>query len=278
MRLLTIFPAFLKSSLELIEAETELLMAKARMVHNKISISMQVNNLSDKSCLLYTWTISHADDDGRILGDAKYIKAKIVPLRKWSVSTVEKLLKEITDEGLWNRWEQKNSWYIEFPTWKRYQQIRNDRYSPSILPTYSIKTEGIGIQNDNQTTTQSNVIKSSINPIKVNPSELSEMDTPSLFSNKEREEKLIYSELINPKTFKITNKVEAAALDTWRSLEPQNPMVFKTTYLRACKLGLPEYKFYDFSSEIRQDQTIRNKGAVFNTKVEEYFNNKPKAV
>ncbi|HBY09774.1 hypothetical protein A2274_00260 [candidate division WWE3 bacterium RIFOXYA12_FULL_43_11] len=251
-------------------------MAKARMIHNKISLSLQVNELSDKAALLFTWAISHADDDGRMIGDAKTMHARIVPLRKWSVSLLEKLLEEITNKGLWQRWKQNNLWYIEFPTWKRYQQIRNDRYSSSLLPAFSTKNGDFGIQNDNQPTTQSNIVKS--NPIEFSKGEDSEVVTPSQISYKEGEEDYVTQGVVNPRNFKPANKKEAAALIAWKKLESRNPMAFTTTYLKACRKGLPEWKFYDFSSEIDQDKTINNKGAVFNAKVDEYFNSKQNAV
>ncbi len=77
--------------------------------------------------------------------------------------------------------------------------------------------------------------------------------------------------LIKTKHFKPSTAGETAALEAYVALEPNNPPALTTTYLHACKRGLPVDLFYRFVSEIEQDPYIRNKGAVFNKKVEDYF-------
>jgi len=57
-------------------------MAKARMLHNKISKSLQVDSLPVPAQLLFTWMISWADDEGRLKGEPKYIKATVIPYKK----------------------------------------------------------------------------------------------------------------------------------------------------------------------------------------------------
>ena len=64
-------------------------MAKARMLHKKISISLQVNSLPLPAKLLFTWLIAHTDDEGRILGSPKYIKATVVPMTNWSTILIQ---------------------------------------------------------------------------------------------------------------------------------------------------------------------------------------------
>lgn len=59
-------------------------MAKARMIHKKISASTQVNRLTLPARLLFSWMIPHADDEGRIKGEPEYIKAVVVPMTRWS--------------------------------------------------------------------------------------------------------------------------------------------------------------------------------------------------
>ncbi len=76
---------------------------------------------------------------------------------------------------------------------------------------------------------------------------------------------------LNPKTFTSGNEGEAAALYAWENLEPNNPFAFKTTYYAAYKKGLPSSLFYQFVSEIKQDESIKNRGAIFNSKVAGYF-------
>lgn len=64
------------------------------MLHKKISVSIQVNNLSLPAKLLFTWLISHADDEGRLKGDILYVKATVVPMTNWSKSKVKSYLEE----------------------------------------------------------------------------------------------------------------------------------------------------------------------------------------
>lgn len=255
-------------------------MAKARMLHRTISISSQVNKLTLPSRLLFTWMIAYADDDGRLKGEAEYIKAMVVPMTNWSLKKIDGYVAEMHEAGLVIRWSDRetNECFIEFPNWKRYQQIKSDRYKPSDLPSYQDKNgdkKSTDVIRDVSTLSpQSNAIKSS--PI-VNKSEANRME-------REFEEELIgiadknisgtpslSSVITNPRTFKPNNNEEHAALEAWKRLEPKNPFAFQTTYLKAVKLGVPPDKILQFTSEIEQDPNIRNRGAVFNKKVDEYI-------
>ena len=60
-------------------------------------------------------------------------------------------------------------------------------------------------------------------------------------------------------------------------LEPNNKRAFYTTYLRAAKMGLPADCFYSFVSEIKQSNCDKP-GAVFNTKVKDYFDKKASTI
>gem|GEM_PF-1609642 len=82
--------------------------------------------------------------------------------------------------------------------------------------------------------------------------------------------------IIDPRPFKPENEGEAAALYAWENLEPHNLLAFSTTYYSAYKKGLPVSLFYQFVSEIKQDDTIKNRGAVFNSKVADFFEEKAK--
>lgn len=82
----------------------------------------------------------------------------------------------------------------------------------------------------------------------------------------------ISSKKIDPDEFVPSDSGEYLAHETWKRLEPNNKKSFSTTYLHAYKRNLPEGLFGQFASEIEQDPSIKNKGAVFNRKVQEYFN------
>lgn len=242
-------------------------MAKARMLHKTISISMDVNRLPLPARLLFTWMISHADDEGRIKGEAEYIKATVVPMTKWSVKKIEQWLKEMEKVGLIHYWEHNNERLVEFVKWADYQYIQKDRLKLSKLPSYS-KESGYNldtdrIQTDDALSPQSNISESNLN--EVNKSEANEIGVTEK-SYKEN------GGLINPRTFKPSSEGEVAALEAWRKLEPTNPLALKGTYLHALQKGLPTRMFYQFVSEIQQDDSVKRPGAVFNKKVVEYFN------
>lgn len=81
-------------------------------------------------------------------------------------------------------------------------------------------------------------------------------------------------QIITPKGFQPSNEGEAAAYEAWNQLEHNNPLAFSTTYYTAYKKGLPASLFYQFVSEIKQDESIKNRGAIFNNKVKGYFEQK----
>ena len=246
-------------------------MAKARMLHKKISVSTQVNKLSLPARLLFTWMIPHTDDEGRLKGDPEFIKATVVPMTKWSFKTVRNYLEEIKNQRLIYYWEENKEWFIEFVKWNEHQQIRKDRFEESNLPSFNKGNNNLLTTKrqpeDNQEAPQSNI--SELNKIEVNQSEYNH--------NEPIAEKNSYKNIagvINPKTFEPKSEGELAAKEAWDKLEPYNPLAFNSTYLKALQRGLPTNLFYQFVSEIKQDPSIENKGAVFNKKVADYFNQK----
>lgn len=245
--------------------------SKRRMLHAKISTSLQVDNLSEPAQLLFTWMISHADDEGRLKGDAKSVKAVVIPMKHWSIKKVENCLEAIKNEGLIYRWQENNEWFIEFVKWTDHQYIQKDRFKASTLPKYNqesghtLDTERI--QTGNNSSPQAKVNKVKEKEIKQSEENTSENKLPTIEPNKGKE-------WANPKTFEASTEGEVAALEAWDQLEHFNPMAFQTTYLTALHKGLPPDKFYQFVSEIKQDLTIEKPGAVFNSKVHTYFEGK----
>ncbi|HUW21125.1 MAG TPA: hypothetical protein VMW41_00480 [Candidatus Bathyarchaeia archaeon] len=241
-------------------------MAKARMLHTKISVSIQVNRLTLPARLLFSWMIPHADDEGRLKGDPEYIKATVTPMTRWSFKKIGEYLNEIKDKGLIYYWQENGEWFIEFIKWNEHQTIRKDRFIRSNLPSYSKKNDNQVADTcqptDNQETTQANRIKS--NPIESNKSEFNETNADkNSFKRK--------YQIINPKNFNPNSEGKTAALEAWKKLEPANPCTFKTTYLNALRKGLPTNMFYQFVSEIQQDKSVKKPGAVFNKKVKDYL-------
>lgn len=232
---------------------------------------MQVNKLSLPAKLLFTWMIAHADDEGRLRGETDYIKATVVPMTRWSFKKVESYLREIENIDLINWWTQKDEKFIEFIKWNEHQSIRPDRFKKSNLPSVldrdvnQVSTERQPM--NNQVSPQSNISES--NQIEVNKSEYKDSSVQSIADKTSFKEAPAI--VINPKTYEPQTEDELSAKIAWEKLEPHNPLAFQTTYLKALRRGLPSNLFYQFTSEINQDQTILNKGAVFNKKVDDFF-------
>jgi len=260
-------------------------MATRRMLHNKISLSIQVNRLPLKARLLFTWMISHADDEGRLKGNPSYVRAKVLPMTQWADEEIKKYLVKMREEGLIHYWQVEDDWFIEFVKWEDHQTLRKDRFNPSNLPSFEKKKteekkqeKRNGKQNDNQMATkcqpsdnqretQANIDKHRLTKANANKDKANGKE--SRIANKNSCKSV--GEIIDPANYRPNNAKQTAALEAWKKLEPNNPEAFMTTYLNACKRGLPTDLFYKFCSEIEQDKTINNKGAVFNQKVKDYF-------
>ena len=225
-------------------------MATRRMLHNKISISLEVNKLDLEAQLLFTWLISHADDEGRLRGEPEYVKATVVPMKDWSFETITKYLLQMKNLGLIHYWEKDDVKIIEFTKWKEHQMIRGDRFKQSSLPPYDNQLATSPLPTDNHMTAQVNI--SEVNKEEVKKSEL------NLIADKS---------FTDPNDYPVSNPDEYAALEAWKKLEPDNKSAFFTTYLPAVRKGIKADSFYRFASEIHQDKTIKNKGSVFQSKV-----------
>lgn len=245
-------------------------MAKARMLHKKISVSVQVNKLTLPAKLLFTWMISHADDEGKLKGDIEFIKAMVVPMTKWSSKKIQSYLTEMKNQELIYYWQENTEWFIEFIKWKEHQYIQKDRFRSSDLPSFHKKVDNKVdtncIQDVNTPSPQSNISESNLN--EVNKSEVNDSNVAEKSPYKGN------GAMVNPRTFEPSSEGEVAALEAWRKLEPKNSLAFKITYLNALGKGLPPNLFYQFVSEIRQDNTIKNPGAIFNEKVTSFLRTK----
>lgn len=242
-------------------------MAKARMLHKSISTSSQVNKLSLPSRLLFTWMISHADDEGKLKGEPEYVKATVVPMTRWTFGKIRTYIDEIKNVGLIYHWSENDEQFIEFVKWNDHQTIQKDRFKPSKLPSFDNnivnKLETKRSQSVNEIRPQYNI--SEVNERKENISETNDFAFEDSFKK---------SSSSYPDGFRPATEGESAACDAWEQLECENPGAFKSTYLKALKQGLPTNLFFEFTSEIKQDETIQNPGAVFNKKVDEYFGGK----
>ncbi|MCK9325565.1 MAG: hypothetical protein M0P69_08695 [Bacteroidales bacterium] len=105
-------------------------MANRRMLSKSISISEQVNELSDFAALLFTWMIPHADDFGILPGSLKKVKALVMPMRKQTPKDIEKALRELVSGDLVWWYEVDGDKYIQFRKWDKHQEGLHKRTKP----------------------------------------------------------------------------------------------------------------------------------------------------
>lgn len=227
-------------------------MATRRMLHNKISISLEVNKLDLEAQLLFTWLISHADDEGRLRGEPEYVKATVVPMKDWTFDAIAIYLNQMKQQGLIYYWEEDRHTIIQLIKWTQHQTLRPDRVKRSALPAFRIDGQSSDnrLPTGNQPTAQANISEGNKEEVKKSEIKLTVDKT-----------------FTDPNRYDVKNADELAALEAWRKLEPDNNYAFFSTYLQAVKKGVKAEAIYRFASEIHQDKTIENKGSVFQSKV-----------
>ena len=256
-------------------------MANSRMLHKKISVSLQVNKLPIEAQLLFTWLITHTDDDGRLKGEPEYVAATVVPLKRWGPKKIQKYLELMQNLGLIYYFENENEKIIEFCKWRAHQTIKSDRYKPSILPSFSHKTESNlepeRIQDVSAKEPQANISEDKLS--KDNISEDIEIADEIPFNGSEtrqspEESQSSFTRIGDPNQYEIKSDGQLAAKEVWQEFEPDNPRAFYTTYLKAYMRRVSAEVIRQFASEMRQDKSIKNYGAVFNKKVKDYLEGK----
>lgn len=112
-------------------------MAHGRMLNKSISLNKELADLnSDTSRLLFTWTISHLDVEGRIHGDPDVLKSLVVPrLKHITGEVVEECIKEWTEKGLVIWYEAGGDQWLQFPGFHDNQKgLKKDREAQSKIP------------------------------------------------------------------------------------------------------------------------------------------------
>jgi DnaD/phage-associated family protein len=165
-----------------------------RMVTSKLFFNEKVANLDYGGRYFFIGTITNADDDGRLKGSVKFLKANIFPYDNITDEEIIKYRNACHELGIIYYYIVSNMEIIMLPGWAEHQLIRGDRYHPSTLPPPQDNhkaTNGIpennntnknpdtntGIPNDNQQSTNGmlNIIesnKSKSNIIKTSTGEL----------------------------------------------------------------------------------------------------------
>lgn len=97
-------------------------MASGRIIKTQISLSEQVNDLSIHSALLFTWLIPHTDDFGRMYGNARRVKAIVVPMRDdYDTQKVRECLDELHSAKLIDLYKVDGDYYIQLPAFETHQ-------------------------------------------------------------------------------------------------------------------------------------------------------------
>ena len=106
------------------------------MLKKKISLDVRWADLqNDTHRLLFTVGIAHLDIDGRISGDPREFKAAVVPMLDYI--TQEVLLAFFQDAerlGLIWRYRVEGRWVIQYPGFKKNQNLRPDKEAMSQYP------------------------------------------------------------------------------------------------------------------------------------------------
>ena len=102
-------------------------MSRRRYVSTDISTDVAVAALASEHgplpALLYTWAIPHADDWGRLTGDATQFHLTVCPGVAVTTAQVGEALDQVAAAGLWERYEAGGRKCIAFPreAWNRHQ-------------------------------------------------------------------------------------------------------------------------------------------------------------
>lgn len=139
-------------------------MARGRIISKSISTSRRINSVSDRAALVYTWTIPHLDEMSNMEGAIDILRAKVVPLRKYSDKQMLQVRYELASIGAWIVYKDaKGEEYIHVDKNDDHQIYKNDRKKIALVPEYKdelrIPLDSIGFQMDAIKESKSNQIK-----------------------------------------------------------------------------------------------------------------------
>ena len=177
-------------------------MPRKRMIDPGIWLSEQIGSLTREQRLLFIGMFSNADDEGRLKGSSKFLKATIFPydeditssdIREWRDA-----IAQATDgngEAPIRVYTVNGIDYIWLVNWKKYQKI--DRPSPSILPPYEEGSETIRRSFDER----SSSVRSEENRKEIKEENITAFadDSTNPISLQVRDVWLYYKEKIQPK-------------------------------------------------------------------------------
>lgn len=113
-------------------------MSRRRSISTDVSTDPKLAEVAESGplpLLLYTWAIPHADDWGRLAGDARQFRLTVCPALEATAQEIDQALDQVAAAGLWERYESDGKQCIAFPSdaWYRHQNYipatkrQNDR-------------------------------------------------------------------------------------------------------------------------------------------------------
>lgn len=119
-------------------------MAKGRLLCKSISLSEKVNLglRNPLDCLLYTWGLTHADDEGRIEGSPETFRGRVAPiLPGLTDARTQAAITAMKSVNLIDHYQVNGVWVIQFHAWEKHQNFHGYHRSPSFFPPPPKETE-----------------------------------------------------------------------------------------------------------------------------------------
>lgn len=108
-------------------------MARIRTIKPSYFTSLTVADIKDPwARILFPGLWTHADDEGRMLDDARLIRAAVFPLEEFTVADIDAMIDTLASLRLVTRYTVGGRRYLFVNGWKEHQKI--DRPKPSELP------------------------------------------------------------------------------------------------------------------------------------------------
>jgi len=121
-------------------------MPRKRQIDPSIWTSSQFIKLSDPYArLLFIGMISHADDEGRLKGDALYLRVAVFPGDDMPLSSIEAWRDQIAEQGLITVYKNTDNEYIYLPTFQKHQYMTK-RFPSRLPPPQPVNNQSMSTQ------------------------------------------------------------------------------------------------------------------------------------
>lgn len=121
-------------------------MARRRMIDPHFWESGDINKLDIFARYIFISMFSHADDEGRGIGGAAYIRSITFPFENISIAKIKKAIDAIGECCDVRYYEVDGTEYYQLSNWTKWQRV--DKPQESLLPTYSENDSKNGSEND----------------------------------------------------------------------------------------------------------------------------------